>query len=88
MSLAPPVPVMPSGAEWRLAAQFGPPDLIIRSDPYDVPASGLDNWWPHEVQVEGLDGPAYNDSGGRSETSDLEFFCCWTNVIVNVTVAP
>ena len=59
MSLAPPVPVMTSGAEWRLAAQFGPPDLIIRSNPYDVPASGLDNWWPHEVQVEGLDSPRW-----------------------------
>jgi len=31
---------------------------------------------------------AYNDPGRRSETSDLEFFCCWTNVIVDVRVAP
>ena len=37
---APPTPELPSGAEWRLAAQFGPPDLIVRSTPFDVPASG------------------------------------------------
>jgi hypothetical protein len=29
---------------------------------------------------------AYNDSGGRYETSDLEFFCCWTNLLVEVVV--
>ena len=29
---------------------------------------------------------AYNDTGGRSETGDFEFFCCWTNLIVDVTV--
>ena len=29
---------------------------------------------------------AYNDSGGRTETRDLEFFCCWTNLIADVTV--
>ena len=59
MALAPSVPVMPSGADWRLEAQFGPPDLIVRSDPFDVPASGLDNWWPHQVEVEGLDSPRW-----------------------------
>ena len=59
MSHAPPVPEIPSGDEWRLATQFGPPDLIIKSSPFDVPASGLDNWWPHQVEVEGLDGPRW-----------------------------
>ncbi len=29
---------------------------------------------------------AYNDSGRRLEPSDLEFFCCWTNVLVDVEV--
>ena len=43
----------------RLAAQFGPPDLIVRSTPFDVPASGLDNWWTPRVTVEGLDGPRW-----------------------------
>ena len=59
MAHAPPVPVMPAGDEWRLAAQFGPPDLIIKSSPHSVPDSGLDNWWPHQVEVEGLDGPRW-----------------------------
>ena len=31
---------------------------------------------------------AYNDSGGRTQPSDFEFFCCWTNVMVDVTVTP
>ena len=31
---------------------------------------------------------AYNDPGRRTEPSDLEFFCCWTNVLVDVVVAP
>jgi hypothetical protein len=29
---------------------------------------------------------AYNDTGRRLEPSDLEFFCCWTNVLVEVEV--
>ena len=28
----------------------------------------------------------YNDAGGRIQTSDFEFFCCWTNVLVDVSV--
>lgn len=31
---------------------------------------------------------AYHDSGRRYEPSDLEFFCCWTNVLVEVSVSP
>ncbi len=31
---------------------------------------------------------AYNDSGGRTQPSDFEFFCCWTNVLVAVAVEP
>lgn len=30
----------------------------------------------------------YNDAGGRIQTSDFEFFCCWTNVLVDVVVEP
>jgi hypothetical protein len=60
MSKAPSVPDLPKGDEWRLAQQFGrPPDLIIRSTPYDVPVSGLDNWWTPEVVVQGLDEPRW-----------------------------
>ena len=59
-SEAPPAPELPSGAEWRLAAEYGPPDLIIRSKPFDVPESGLDNWWTPVVDVEGLDEPRWS----------------------------
>ncbi len=31
---------------------------------------------------------AYNDSGNRTQPSDFEFFCCWTNVLVEVAVGP
>lgn len=35
----------PDPAEFRLAERFGPPDVIVRSDPYDVPEEGQDRWW-------------------------------------------
>jgi hypothetical protein len=41
-----PAPVeWPDPAEFRLADQFGPPDVIVKSDPYDVPEIGQDRWW-------------------------------------------
>jgi hypothetical protein len=30
---------------WQLSGQFGSPDLVIKSEPYDMPASGQDVWW-------------------------------------------
>lgn len=51
-----PAPVeLPSGAEWQLAEQLGPPDVIVRSTPYDVIANGQDQWWTPSVPFEGLD---------------------------------
>lgn len=41
----PPPVEWPDPAEFRLAEQFGPPDVIIKSEPYDVPAIGQDRWW-------------------------------------------
>lgn len=41
----PPPVEWPDPAEFRLADRFGPPDVIIRSDPYDVPSVGQDRWW-------------------------------------------
>ena len=32
------------GDGWQLSKQFGPPDLIIKSDPYTMPAHGQDMW--------------------------------------------
>jgi hypothetical protein len=35
----------PNENEWQLAKQYGQPDLIIKSDPYKMPAVGQDQWW-------------------------------------------
>jgi hypothetical protein len=41
-----PAPIdWPDPAEFGLADRFGPPDIIVRSDPYDVPSVGQDRWW-------------------------------------------
>jgi hypothetical protein len=42
--LPPPV-AWPDESAFRLASSLGEPDLIIRSDPYTVPATGQDLWW-------------------------------------------
>mgnify|MGYP003646556295 FL=1 len=39
----------PVVGEWRLAAELGPPDQLIKSTPWDVPAKGQDMWWEPEV---------------------------------------
>lgn len=39
----------PQVGEWRLAAELGPPDHLIKSTPWDVPAAGQDMWWEPEV---------------------------------------
>jgi hypothetical protein len=44
-----------SGAAWQLEEQMGPPDLIIRSAPYDVIANGQDQWWTPDMPFEGLE---------------------------------
>lgn len=45
-----PAPVVwPDPAEFRLAESYGPPDVIVRSEPYDVPAIGQDRWWKPTV---------------------------------------
>ena len=55
-----PAPVdFPSGAEWQLGDQLGPPDLVIKSSPYDVIANGQDQWWTPNVPFEGLDSERF-----------------------------
>ena len=50
-----PAPIeLVSGADWQLGDQLGPPDLIIRSAPYDVIANGQDQWWTPSVPFTGL----------------------------------
>ena len=30
---------------WLLSNQFGPPDMVIKSEPYTMPVGGQDVWW-------------------------------------------
>ncbi len=49
----PPPRNFPDMGEWRLAAEYdyGPPDLVVRSNPITVPADGQDLWWEPLVPV-------------------------------------
>ena len=41
-----PAPIKwPDDEQWQLAKQFGQPDLVIKSEPYTMPAHGQDVWW-------------------------------------------
>jgi len=54
--LPPPVK-WPDATEWQAEKELGrPPDLVIKSDPFDVKATGLDQWWEPVVKLEGLTG--------------------------------
>jgi hypothetical protein len=35
----------PTGNDWQLAKQYGQPEIVIKSDPYTMPAHGQDVWW-------------------------------------------
>ncbi len=35
----------PDGNAWRLAEEFGQPDLVLRTDPYTMEANTQDKWW-------------------------------------------
>jgi hypothetical protein len=48
--LPPPV-VWPDPGQYRLSPALGEPDVVIRSDPYTVPASGQDLWWRPLVET-------------------------------------
>ncbi|MEZ5491528.1 MAG: hypothetical protein R3F50_14595 [Gammaproteobacteria bacterium] len=39
-----PMPNLPDPDQWTFSDQFGAPDLIIPSSPYDIPAQGNDLW--------------------------------------------
>lgn len=36
---------------WQQEDLLGPPDMVVRSDPYDVPAEGGDTWWRPRVPI-------------------------------------
>ncbi|MCU1338305.1 MAG: hypothetical protein JWO19_3886 [Bryobacterales bacterium] len=41
----------PKDDGWQLAEKFGPPDLIIKSEPYTMPAHGQDVWFKPLTQI-------------------------------------
>jgi hypothetical protein len=41
----PPARQWPSEDVWQLAKQFGPPDFVVKSEPYTMPAHGQDVWF-------------------------------------------
>jgi hypothetical protein len=41
----------PETRGWQLAAQFGQPDFVLKSDPYTMPAKGQDVWWKPLTQI-------------------------------------
>ncbi len=41
----------PKDDGWQLSKQFGDPDLIIKSDPYTMPAKGQDAWFKPLTQI-------------------------------------
>lgn len=41
----------PDGAKWAYEDQFGPPDLVVPTKPYTIPARGQDRWWRPIVPV-------------------------------------
>jgi len=47
----PPPVEWPDASEFRLASSLGSPDIIIRSDPFTVPADGQDIWWQPVVET-------------------------------------
>lgn len=52
----PPALSFPSGAAWQAEAELGrPPDVILRSEPFTVPANASDQWWEPTVLFDGLD---------------------------------
>jgi hypothetical protein len=54
----PPPRRWPDTAVWNFASRFGPPDLIVKSPPYTMPARAQDAWWKPLVET-GLTEPRW-----------------------------
>ena len=54
----PPNPKQPDPNRWQLADSLGPPDLIIKSDPYTIAARTQDKWFRPTVET-GLTEPRW-----------------------------
>ena len=59
-SALPPMPALPNGAQWQMAALLGPPDFVVKAPPYTIAANAQDQWWVRNTPFEGLiDEPRY-----------------------------
>jgi len=47
----PPPKQWPNDDGWQLAKQFGPPDFVLKSEPYTMPAKGQDVWFRPLTQI-------------------------------------
>ena len=47
----PPPKQWPADNGWTLAAQFGEPDIVVKSEPYTMPAQGQDVWWKPLTEI-------------------------------------
>ncbi len=47
----PPAKQWPNDDGWQLAKQFGPPDFVIKSEPYTMPAHGQDVWFKPQTDI-------------------------------------
>jgi hypothetical protein len=54
----PPLKQWPDESTWAFASKFGPPDLIIKSTPYTMPAVAQDAWW-RPVTATGVTEPRW-----------------------------
>jgi hypothetical protein len=51
-----PLAVVTSSYDWTAQVELGrPPDVVVRSTPFTVPANSQDQWWDASVPFEGLD---------------------------------
>jgi len=41
----------PQEETWQLSKQFGEPDLVVKSEPYTMPAHGQDVWWKPSTAI-------------------------------------
>ena len=48
----PPLKQWPSDDVWQLSKQYGAPDMVLKSEPYTMPANSQDQWWRPLTQVD------------------------------------
>ena len=47
----PPPKQWPKDTEWQAGKEFGEPDIIVKADPYTMPAHHQDVWWRPEAKI-------------------------------------